>query len=469
MTVTMVPRRFGKYPVLGVLGRGAMGSVYRAFDPDIRRAVAIKTIRWDLLHEGGPGASLAARFRNEARAAGRLSHPGIVAVYEYGHADDCAYIAMEYVEGCTLREYFAHGAAFPEADAVSIMAQLLDALGHAHGRQVWHRDIKPANLIVMNDGRLKVADFGIARIEASEAAQAFPVMGTPGYIPPEMYRGEAGDQRADLFAAGAVLYQLLTGRAPFEGAAASVMFKVCHQDPPPMQAAEATRRWARYDPALAAALAKAPERRFASAASFRDALLAAYGQPVNSRVSRETALLAPCRGADHGTVDTAARTARPTEPGQARTPWPQGWDPTTLGSVETRLANVVGPMAHALVQRAAQRCGDLGTLVSLIAAGLDTAQQRQAFLSAAAGAAPTPTPDGDPPAYAPLEADEIEWASRALARHIGPLARVIVKRASAQTTGTEQFYRRIVEAISGEADREAFLRDVRSRGRAVCR
>ena len=115
----IVPERFGKYPVTGLLGRGAMGAVYRAFDPDIRRTVAIKTIRWDLLSEAGPGGSLAGRFRNEARAAGRLSHPGIVAVYEFGQGDDCAYIAMEYVEGSNLREYFSRKTAFSEADVVS--------------------------------------------------------------------------------------------------------------------------------------------------------------------------------------------------------------------------------------------------------------------------------------------------------------------------------------------------------------
>jgi len=227
-----VPERFGKYSVLGILGRGAMGAVYKAFDPDIKRPVAIKTVRWDLLKEGGPAGSVGARFRHEAQAAGRLTHPGIVAVYEYGQSDDSAFIAMEYVEGSDLREYFARRTAFEEADIVSIMVQLLDALAHAHERKVWHRDVKPSNLIIMNDGKLKIADFGVARIEASEITQTFPLMGTPGYIAPEMYRGKAIDHRVDLFAAGAVMYQLLAGRPPFDGPAEKVMFKVCHEDPP---------------------------------------------------------------------------------------------------------------------------------------------------------------------------------------------------------------------------------------------
>jgi serine/threonine protein kinase len=295
-----------------------MGAVYRAYDPDIRRLVAIKTIRWDLLHQGGPAASLAARFRNEARAAGRLSHPGIVAVYEYGQTDDHHYIAMEYLEGCNLGEYFARDTAFLEADVVSIMAQLLDALGHAHDRGVWHRDIKPSNLVIMKDGRLKITDFGIAWIGASGGEHALPRMGTPGYMPPELYRGQAGDQRADLFAAGAVMYQMLAGRPAFQGPVDSMKLKVCHEDPASMLAREATCCWARYDPVLATALAKEPDVRFASAATFRDALLAAYARPAAAAVSQGLVLAAAAHRPDErAAADTSAPTLRQIEYGSA--------------------------------------------------------------------------------------------------------------------------------------------------------
>ncbi|HEU0204159.1 MAG TPA: serine/threonine-protein kinase, partial [Burkholderiaceae bacterium] len=142
------PERFGKYPITGVLGKGAMGVVYKALDPVIKRQVAIKTIRKELIEDDTKAESIAARFRHEARAAGALQHPGIVSVYEYGEDNDFAYIAMEYVEGASLREYFARKVPFEEKDIVSLMAQLLEALAHAHERGVWHRDIKPANLIV---------------------------------------------------------------------------------------------------------------------------------------------------------------------------------------------------------------------------------------------------------------------------------------------------------------------------------
>ena len=476
MNGLIVPERFGKYPVTGLLGRGAMGAVYRAFDPDIRRTVAIKTIRWDLLNEGGAGSSLAARFRNEARAAGRLSHPGIVAVFEFGQSDDCAYIAMEYVEGCNLREYFAQKTVFSEADAVSIMVQLLDALGHAHERKVWHRDIKPANLIIMKDGRLKIADFGIARIEASEITQTFPMMGTPGYIPPEVYRGEAIDHRVDLFAAGAVMYQLLAGKAPFDGAPESVMYRVLNQDPAALHEDEQSRRCAHYAPVVMKALAKAPDRRFESASAFRDAILAAYSGPVNSAVSQETVMIAPAP--KHRRQPGEAGASASGRPSSGRTPWPPGWDPTTLGSVQTQLASVVGPMARVLVQRAAQRCGDVDTLVNLIAEELQTVDERRAFLSSLSTGPFAPVAGHKPagalrqPAFANsrvsdgparLGPEEIERATAALARCIGPMARVMVRRARDRTDDPEQFVLLLLEGIGSQADREAFLRDIRPR------
>src|SRR6266545_1800360 len=185
------PDRLGKYEITEVLGRGAMGVVYKGFDPGIRRIVAIKTIRRELIEGERPAAAMLARFRNEAQAAGKLAHPGIVAVYDYGEDASVAYIAMEYVEGNSLREYLGRGTRFAERDAVSVMSQLLEALEHAHERRVWHRDIKPANIIVMMNGRVKVADFGIARIEASDLTQTSAMLGSPGYMAPEQYAAAA--------------------------------------------------------------------------------------------------------------------------------------------------------------------------------------------------------------------------------------------------------------------------------------
>ncbi|MCL4801700.1 MAG: serine/threonine protein kinase, partial [Burkholderiales bacterium] len=289
------PEHLGKYRITEVLGKGAMGIVYKAFDPDIQRTVAIKTIRKELIEDDDRAGMMMARFKNEARAAGRLAHPGIVAVYDYGEADDLAYIAMEFVQGASLRAYFNREARMEERDIVSLMAQLLDALQHAHEAGVWHRDIKPANIIIMTSGRLKVADFGIARIDSSALTQTGAVMGSPGYMAPEQYKGEAVDWRADIFAAGVVLYQLLTGVRPFTGGPEQLMYRVCYDDPPPPSAAAPGRDWERYDPVVAHAIAKRPEDRYRSAAELKDAILQAYDEPVSPTISEETIILEPAR------------------------------------------------------------------------------------------------------------------------------------------------------------------------------
>jgi serine/threonine-protein kinase len=250
------PARLGKYEITEVLGTGAMGVVYKGFDPGIRRIVAIKTIRRELITGDRPATAMLARFRNEARAAGRLSHPGIVAVHDYGEDAEVAYIAMEYVEGNSLREYFARGVKFSERDAISIVSQLLEALAHAHERRVWHRDIKPANLIVMTNGRVKVADFGIARIEASDLTLTGAVMGTPGYMAPEQYAAAAIDHRADVFAAGVVFYQLLTGSRPFIGTTEQIAYAICHTEAARPSVVDPGKGWERYDALVAKALAK---------------------------------------------------------------------------------------------------------------------------------------------------------------------------------------------------------------------
>jgi tRNA A-37 threonylcarbamoyl transferase component Bud32 len=291
------PHHLGKYEITEVLGQGAMGVVYKGFDPGIRRTVAIKTIRRELVEGERAAAAMLARFRNEAQAAGKLAHPGIVAVYDYGEDASVAYIAMEYVEGNSLREYIGRGARFAERDAVSIMSQLLEALGHAHERRVWHRDIKPGNVIVMRNGKVKVADFGIARIEASELTQTGMLMGSPGYMAPEQYAAAQIDHRADLFAAGVVFYQLLTGAKPFVGTTEQVSYATCHTDPLRPSLADPGKGWERYDPVIARALSKKPEDRFQSAEAFRAAILAAHDAPAAAAVSEETIIVEVLRPA----------------------------------------------------------------------------------------------------------------------------------------------------------------------------
>ena len=324
------PHHLGKYEITEVLGQGAMGVVYKGFDPGIRRTVAIKTIRRELVEGERAAAAMLARFRNEAQAAGKLAHPGIVAVYDYGEDASVAYIAMEYVEGNSLREYIGRGTRFAERDAVSIMSQLLEALAHAHERRVWHRDIKPGNVIVMRNGKVKVADFGIARIEASELTQTGMMMGSPGYMAPEQYAAAQIDHRADLFAAGVVFYQLITGAKPFVGTTEQVSYATCHTEPLRPSLADPGKGWERYDPVIAKALSKKPEDRFQSAEAFRAAILAAHDAPAAAAVSEETIIVEVLRPAAAVELSGSPRPKQgPAAPRPAAEPAsparPRGW------------------------------------------------------------------------------------------------------------------------------------------------
>ena len=173
--------------------------------------------------------------------------------------------------------------------------QLLEALDHAHERGVWHRDVKPANLIMTRAGKLKVADFGIARVDSAGLTQANSVIGTPMYMAPEQFVGAAIDRRVDIYAAGVVLYQLIAGRAPFIGTPEALMYKVVHEVAPPPSLVDGANRTDRFDAVIATAMDKRPERRFASAAAFRDAMIAAAAAPVSPTVSDETIVAIPLR------------------------------------------------------------------------------------------------------------------------------------------------------------------------------
>jgi serine/threonine-protein kinase len=228
----------GRYEILGELGRGAMGIVFRAVDPVIGRNVAVKTIR---LTEEGTGLTrpeLLSRFQTEARAAGLLTHPNIVVVYDAGEEDGLYYITMELVVGKSLQAVFDGGDVFPVPRILRILEQTCSALQFAHERNVIHRDIKPANLMLTADDTVKVTDFGTAKIlQFGTVQQTTHVMGTPSYMSPEQVKGRPVDGRTDIFSLGVVLYEMLTGEKPFPGQSiTTVIYKIVNEDPiPPRQ------------------------------------------------------------------------------------------------------------------------------------------------------------------------------------------------------------------------------------------
>jgi len=270
----MFPARIGRYAIQGELGRGGMSVVYRGTDPVIQRPAALKVIRKADLERAG-SAPVLERFKREAQAAGSLQHPNIVAVYEYGEDAEHAWIAMELVDGRSLREHLLAGWRPDLARLPSVLEEMLEALDYSHARGVIHRDIKPGNVLVSTMGVAKISDFGIARIEASHLTQAGEVLGTPFYMAPEQYEGRPADERTDIYAAGAICYEVLAGRRPFESQGAQLMRQILESVPPPASQWE-PRLPVTVDMVLAHALAKRPESRYRGARELLEALKSAF-------------------------------------------------------------------------------------------------------------------------------------------------------------------------------------------------
>ncbi len=395
------PARIGKYQILQTLGVGGMGVVYLGFDPVIERKVAIKTIRKDLLGNAAT-AEATARFRREAMAAGKLSHPGIVGVFDYGEDEQVAFIVMEFAPGKDLFHYAA-GRALPLPEVGSLMTQLLAALGHAHAAGVVHRDIKPSNLLLSD--RLKITDFGIARVENSQLTQVGVSMGTPAYMAPEQFMGIGVDQRVDLFAAGVIFFELLTGRQPFEGTSLEELsYKICHTEPP----RPSSLRWglpAGVDAVTAIALAKDKDARFQNASAFAHALTAALeGRPLDFQT--------PASLRAFGSAATIA--SQPPQPGAPHPSPPYAGTPNP--SAPPPVAAVVGTPPSSRVS-------------------------------------------APPASTAQISSDHIARVTQALATHVGPIAKVMVKKAVAEAGSYQDLCDRLSQRLGTDAERTRFLKD----------
>jgi len=268
-------RTIGRYEIIEELGRGAMGAVYKAVDPQIGRTVALKVI----LTRGLMAEEMRSqkeRFYREARAAGKLTHPGIVAVYDVGEdAYGSPYLVMEYVEGMTLDKALSPGGTaqtFTFSQRLGLALEISAAIEYAHRHGVIHRDVKPANILMTRDGHPKIADFGIAKLIGAQATIGGNVLGTPAFVSPEQLTGAAADARSDIFSLGVVLYWIFTGDRPFKGETmTAVSYKVVHTMPPPAR----QLNWAlpeELDQILFRCLAKNPADRYQSAGELAAAL-----------------------------------------------------------------------------------------------------------------------------------------------------------------------------------------------------
>ncbi len=306
--------RIGRYKIVRELGRGAMGVVYHAIDPNIGRPVAIKTIQFG----GGRKPEELQRMRDrlfrEARAAGILSHPGIVTIYDVDQQDDLAYIAMEYVDGPTLEQVLSEGAAMPQERMFGILGQTAAALDYAHSKGIVHRDIKPANIMMTADGTCKITDFGIAKLTTSEQlTRTGSIVGTPHYMSPEQVQGQGVDGRSDQFSLTVIAYEMLTGEKPYTGEhLTTVVYKIVAEEPVPPRRLNPTLTPA-IEGVLRKGLAKRPEQRYKNCQEFSSALEAACASskgwklmPRAGMLNEPTLLEAPAAAAPSGEAGKAA-------------------------------------------------------------------------------------------------------------------------------------------------------------------
>jgi serine/threonine-protein kinase len=431
-------RSIGRYRIEALLGTGAMGEVYRAHDPAIDRLVAIKVVRPELV-AGSGGEQLLERFRREARAAGRRFHPNIVAIWDFGDDNGMPFLVMELVEGQSLDQLIKSSGLLTQDRSVTIITQVLSALGFAHANGIVHRDIKPSNVMVLPGDQVKVADFGIARLEASEFTIVGDLLGTPAYMAPEQLSGGPIDHRTDLFAAGVILFEMLTGVKPFRGKSITEIISFMEKRGP-----EDIRT---LNPAVPEAMkhvigksvAFDPAQRYADAAAFSKAVADAMpGLPGEAQLTANAA-------------QTTSREA--------------SFSAELLRETERDLATFIGPMASIAVKRAVRNASDLLGLYELLGRQVADPKDRAKFLAkgrqrAAAGPPPAPakTIERSPvsPAKSPNPASIVAIEAD-LTRYIGPIARILVKRELGKFESLAKLCLVLATHIPDERERRAFL------------
>ncbi len=453
-----IPQSIGKYQIESVLGKGAMGVVYRAFDSAIERTVALKVLHAHLL-EGDEGKDFEQRFIQEAKAAARCLHPNIVTVFDFGVQRSTPFIVMEYVDGAELKEQMQNDKTFSFVAALDIISQILEALAYAHENGVVHRDIKPANIMLMDNGRVKVSDFGVARLDNSDLTSTGMMVGTPNYMSPEGLHGFVVDNRSDLYSVGVLLFELLTQQRPYKGIdleeameplAQSDMFDVACK--------------AQIKPIIQKALQPKPELRFQHASEFLNKLINVMSQ---SGTEQGTVIYQPTK---------VVRIAKSPEVSAD-----ESLHPDVLSTLENSLIRFVGPTAKMLVRKYSKQNMSLQDLSASLAKQIPNDEERTEFLRSlnisglyeismareaesrsGVSLVKSLNKTGKSQQALTLSPEKLQTVTGELAFFIGPLASRLVKKAFKKASNIDDFYSNLASYIPDSDEQQTFLKKVKS-------
>jgi serine/threonine-protein kinase len=443
-----VPARVGKYRIDHVIGRGAIGIVYKGYDEQIDRPLAIKTLRPEILKDVDDNDEFLKRFAAEARSAGRCLHPNIVTVFDLVEHEHTPYIVMEYVNAGTLENVIRAGTLIPVRQVGEIMAQLLFALDHAHSKGVIHRDVKPANILCPSAASIKVADFGVARMDSLDLTKpsGLGAVGTPNYMAPERFLGRPADVRADLFSAGVILFQLLTGSKPFIAVDLPELMRKLLNEMPPSILSLRPELWTEIDLVVQRSLARNPEDRFQTAEQFIDALNGA----IEARPNDNTPPLDLTKLSKPPGKEDVAPTLNHT--------MAERLSSDTIDALGRSLARVLGPIARMLVKQASHEATNVDMLLTTLTRQIKTETEVAAFRSAAERVLREDLGLASAQVREAISQVEVKAATDALVPLIGPVARLLVTRQATTAVGREDFYQKLADAIPNPADRANFLK-----------
>jgi serine/threonine protein kinase len=438
--------RVGKYRIDYIIGQGAVGIVYKGYDEQIDRDVAVKTLQPHIIADMVGSKDALRRFSSEVRSAGRCLHPNIVTVFDYVEEDGAPFIIMEHVPAGTLEGVINSGVFPPLRQVGDLMTQMLLALEHAHGKGIVHRDVKPSNILCHSASSIKVADFGIAQISSLNLTSTgkHGIIGTPHYMAPERFLGRPDDARGDLYSAGVILFQLLTRERPFKANDThELMNKVVNATP-----AEARTFRAELSSDLEAviqkALARNPQDRFQTAREFLEALRTAIR--VESSDTKPTLDLTLY--ATGTTVGIGTDSSRPS----ISQTMADKLAPDTLSELERALARTIGPIAKVVVRRAAAEATDAKQLVNDLTRNLKTESEIKSFRELAeervmkGGGIPGLQIDAE---VGPAEAAAV---IAALLTVLGPVTKPLVERTVKVAVGREDFYQRVARHLQHPED-----------------